>query len=262
MSKWKADLDEELKNSSELKDIEDVNSLAKSYISMSKAYSSRVDGVTGEEDWDEFATKTGKFLRIPEKKSDYKLDDVKDNVDELVDLGHKYKLHPKQVKHFSEDFLKVLKKNDENLRSEKVKASEKELEDTFKDIKDRDECIGKALNKSGYSLDSMKKSLGDSYLNSKLQKILYDYGKSLSSDSTSKVDKEPPITTGDKDGVETKKSVTEKFEWLKQQHILGAKSPVVDTSSPKHLEFKKKFNEYRDAVGKYADENELDVSFY
>ena len=254
---WKDDLEDDLKEASELKDIPDVATLAKNYITTNKAYSARVDGIKEDEEWSDFEAKTSKFFKLPESESEYDVD-VKENVEDIKKLGFKYKIHPKQVKHFSEDHVKILRQNDENTRKEELKNFEKEIEENFKGVKDKDELPSKGINNSGYKLDELKKELGHHFSNPKVQKMLYDYGKALSSDNKKgEEDKKTPETTGPQ--TTSKKTVEEKFEWMKAQGS-NPKSPYMDSTHPKHAETVKKFKEFAVVVGKWADENEVELN--
>ena len=255
---WKEDLDDDLKSSGELKDLGSVKDLAKSYVMLSKAHSSRVDGISGEEDWDEFANKTGKFFKIPDNKDDYKLgDDVKENNEALKELGYKYKLHPRQVKGISEDYRKVLIKNDENVRKEQKKEFEKSLGEAFKDVKDKDEMISKALNNEGVSLDEFKKGQGHRFYDPKLQKLLYGYGKALKGSNTkTKEGDEPPVTTGSQK--EVRVSMEKKFQWLYDQNN-DPKSPLHDRKSPDFDKYNEKFEKWSKEVGEWADKEGIEL---
>ena len=256
---WKDDLDEDLRDASELQDIKSVGDLGKSYVNMSKAYSSRVESLKGDEDEEKFYEKAGKFLRIPEKAEDYDLD-VKENQESLKALGHKYKLHPKQVKGFAEDYLKVLKKNDENTIKEKVKGFDSKNKEFFKDIKDKDTMISKGLNKSGFDVDEFKKEMGHNFSNSKVQRLLYDYGKSLSGGKKTSEDTTPPVTTGEASTSE-RQTMREKYKFVMGQ-IHGQNTAFHDENNEKHVETRKKVERYTKELGEWAKKTGEEISFH
>ena len=246
-------LGDDFKDIEELKNFNSVQDLAKSYVSQSKAFSGKLDSVSDDEDWDSFKEKSSKFFKIPEKEEDYKVD-VEDNSEDLKKLGFKYKIHPKQVKGFIEDFKEVQSKTAKNLKEDDMKEFEKANEENFKGINNKDEMIAKAINNAGLSLEDFKKELGHLYNSPKVQNLLYKSGKALAG-SPSKSESEPADTTS-KDGPEIgdDKAMEAKLRMVKDyMNEDPRKGAYYDSSHPKHRQVTNKVDEACKALAAWSE---------
>ena len=253
---WREGL-EEYKDDPALRTFKSVKDLAESHISLNKAFSGSIQSVEKDEDLSILTQKASKFFRIPENREDYQLD-VKENVDELRTLGHKYKIHPRQLKSFIEDYRKTLEKNEKNLSEAERDKYKRESSEALKDIKNRDELIAKAANKSGYSVDELKQSLGNKYYTKSVQKLLLNLGKHLGG-GDERVDEKPPISSSGSDG-DSRSEMQEKLNFV-DYHTRNSKSPYYDSKHEKHPEIFRKVEKYSNDLKEYSKKTGEEINF-
>ena len=249
-------LGDDYKGLKELETFKSAKDLAKSYVSLSKAFNDRTEGVSGKEEWPVFQEKSSKFFKLSDKEEDYDVEtDV--NKDDVKKLGFEFKLHPKQAKGFAEGYLKALTKINSDLEKEKIKEFDIRNDESFKGILNKDEMIAKALNHSKIKLDDFKKTMGVHYNNPDLQALLYNTGKALTGDDKS--EKSPAITT--KKSVETKETFDDKVAYVKNQlRSDPVKGPLYDKTNPKHAETSSRVDRYTKEIAAYAKENNIKVN--
>lgn len=253
MADWKDELPEEIKSAGELKDIGSVEKLSESYISLTKAFSSRTDGVKADEDFDISAEKWSKFNSLPKEEKDYKVD-VKDNQTLVQRAGFKYKMHPRQAKGFSEEYHKGILEIDKKLSAQERENLKEESNKAFKDIKDRDTLISKAANASGHSVDELKGILGNKFYSPKVQKLLMDYAKHLDAP----VGEKPPVSS--KPAL-NEASAQEKLNWISET-IKNTSSPYYDKTHADHITQRQRMEKYKQDLRKYEQETGEKVQFF
>ena len=237
--------DAELKEAKQFSTFENLDAFGKSYLSLEKALSSRVEGVAENEDWETMAQKASKFFHIPESNKDYKVD-VADNREDVEKLGYKLKLHPMQAKVFAEDYAKILRKKDEAISSQKAERSAEEVKELFKDVQNRDELIAKALNSSGLNLEDFKKSVGAAYNTKALQKLLVAAGKAMGEGKSSVEDKVPAVTTktGGSEGVDSEEVAQRKYDWIQGMLKSSKKGAFFNPAHPDYVEKRATYKQY------------------
>ena len=253
---FKDSLGDDFKDFSELDSFESAKDLAKSYISLSKVHSSRTDNIKGDEDWEVFQGKLAKFLRLSENVKDYAVD-VKKHKGDIQELGFKYKIHPRQMKGFIEDYTKAVEKANKAVEVENLKEYEIRNSENFKGVANRDELIAKGVNHSKLSVEELKKELGQAFHKPIIQNLLYNYGKALTDQDS---DDKGAETTADR-AVEDKAGVENMIAFIEDQ-VNNPNSDFYDDKSPNYAKnrrivenYSKKLDEYQKKTGQKLDIN-------
>ena len=237
---WKDDLPEDVKDSSELSTFKDVAALAKSYVTLSKSFSKNHEAPGKDDNFETFSEKTGKFFGIG-KREEYKTKYEGDNKKEIEDLAHKYRLAPIQIQGFMEDYKKhreEVSKAKIGLRNEKW---EKENKENFKEITNKDELLGKALNSLGTDAEKMKATLKDQFENPAIKKLLVNMGKALSeAEKQGKKGEHEPSGGG---GTGDDSTIEEKLQFVRG-HFHNKAGAFWDKSKANHVETRMKVNRY------------------
>ena len=190
-SSWKDSLEDNLKNASELENIADISSLAKSYVSLSKLTSQKHEGISKEDTWENFQIKARNFFKISESESEYDFDSESDKntKDFYRKLGFELNLHPMQTKALLEKISANSKtKSEENLKNLENKWKNETKESIFKNISNKDEILGKALKKLEITSEELTEKLGVAKNHPIINKMLFLLG-------TEESKEDDPITT-------------------------------------------------------------------
>lgn len=239
---WKENLPEDLKSSSELKNIDSIENLAKSFVHASKSLSQRHQGVNEDDTWESFSVKAKNFNKIPNEKKDYKLDYNENDKEKIIDIGFKYKIHPMQLKPIVQELKKSFKEEVEKnslLKNEEWKKQTKN--DVFSKVDNKDEIIGRAFKEIGVDRENFESSLGRIHNHPLINKMLLKLG-SVSDSSKA------PITSGS--GNSSDPGFQDMLTWVRRE-LNNPNSALNDPKQPGHTEAVLKSEEYIKKLSEY-----------
>ena len=146
-------------------------------------------------------------------------------------------MHPTQIEGFLKDYNEAVKASASAKYQVEKDSWDSKNKEVFKDIKNKDELIGKALNKMGETSESFKTHLGKHADNPFVVKTLLSLGQSLE-----KTPDGVPVVSG---GVQPPDAVTanEKFNYVKG-HMNNPNSSYYNNKAVDHLEVKAKVLKY------------------
>lgn len=244
-SAWREGLPEDLKNSAELRTFKSVSDLAKSYVSSSKMLSQRFEGVGKDDTFESFSEKAGKFLKIPEI-SEYK----GTKHEEVNKLAHKLKIHPEfQLKPFLKEYDQTKGQLLEAEKLEKLKVWEEESKKLTKEMKDKDEVLGRAFKRLEVQREGFEKEMGDLAKHPGVLKLLLKLGEVQEGKASD------PKTTG-AGGGEGVLGVIQKTAFVKE-HTSNFSSPLYDSKHPNHLATKTKVESYLKELSEYERKHKV-----
>lgn len=247
---------EDLKNAGWLKNTPKVGGLVKSYDELLKVASGNIKAVTKDDSWETIQQKSESFYNLAKKEEEYKVDYDGDNKEDIRKLGFKYKMHPTQVKGFIKDFTEV-QKNSRTIKNqveqtgwvEKNKAA-------FKDISNKDELIGKALNHMGESQESLKEFLGRHSENPFVMKTLLSLGQRLSTVKDGK-----PVTSSDPSSTADISTMKEKEDFVRR-YMRNSNSEYWNKSAPGHTDIKHKVDKAVKELAEHQQKTGAEIRLY
>ena len=227
---WKDNLPEELKESSELKNFESVEDLAKSYVHSSKLLSQRFEGVGEEDTFENFAAKAEKFFKLPKDSGEYKASEDEN----LNKLGFKYKLHPNiQWKPLIKEFQELEKKGVESRTTETLDKWKESNEKNYSNIKNKDEVLGRAFANLNTTREKFEEELKDFHQHPQVVKMLLKLGEGKG--------KAAPTTTSGEGG--THVELQGKIDFVKDT-LKDHQGPYYNPKHPDYSKVRAKVRQY------------------
>ena len=247
-----SELSGDLKENLVLSKYKTVAELGKAHIELDKAYNARHPGISKDDDWGATHTKIRNFMRMPQDKGDYKTEYKGPDKDFVESVAFKNSIHPKQITNFMNEYGKAKSNQAKDLKEAQVEEwKEQTGKKVFASIANKDELLGKAVNKLGFNLENFREELGDYSHHPLVNKMLISIAKSRIPEGK---------MTHTEPGKESEpENIQDKIDFLKLT-TRDPSGPYLNESHPEHGAYVRKadkyareLEDYRQKTGKHIE---------